>query len=171
VSPMKAAGARAMELTAGIAVAWLTRQAFDYVLYPFVIYKLGVLKGGIAMALLSCAVCLASIKVYDFLKRDWLGIEAVKALRDYKGEDRIRRITAWIMSKGDPVVFVFLSLKFDPFITTAYLRRGRYSGLKGRDAAVFAGSLALGNAYWAFACLAGISLFELIWRKACLLFG
>ena len=167
---VKPVSARAMELTAGIAVAWLVRQSFDYVLYPFVIYRFGVLKGGAVMALLSCAVSMASIKAYDFLKRDWLGIEAIKGLRDYRGESRTRRATAWIMNKSDPVVFVFLSLKFDPFITTAYLRRGRYTGLTGKDAAVFAGSLALGNAYWAFVCLTGISLFETLWRKACLIF-
>lgn len=163
---MKPVGARTLELTTGIAVAWLVRQAFDYVLYPFAIYELGVLKGGAAMALLSLVASIVSIKVYDFLKRDWLGIEAIKDLKTYAGESRIRRITAWIMSKSDAIVFVFLSIKFDPFITTAYLRKGRYSGLTGKDAAVFAGSLALGNAYWAFACFAGISFVEWIWVRA-----
>ena len=167
---MRAAGARAMELTAGIAVAWLVRQAFDYLLYPFVIYTLGILKGGVVMALLSCAASIITIKVYDFLKRDWLGIEAVKELKTYRGDNRIRRITAWIMRKSDPVVFMFLSVKFDPFITTAYLRKGRYSGLTGKDALVFVGSLALGNAYWAFACFAGITFVEWIWVRACLMF-
>ena len=170
VSGLRPVSTRAMELTAGIAAAWLVRQAFDYALYPLVIYKLGLLKGGVAMALFSCAASIVSIKVYDFLKRDWLGIEAIKELKTYAGESKIRRITMWIMSKSDPVVFAFLSVKFDPFITTAYLRKGRYSGLTGRDAAIFVSSLVLGNAYWAFACFGGISFFEWIWGRAALLF-
>jgi hypothetical protein len=167
---LRPARTRAVELTTGIATAWLVRQAFDYGLYPFIIYKFGILKGGVAMALLSCAASIISIKAYDFLKRDWLGIEAIKELKAYAGGSKIRRITAWIMNKSDPIVFAFLSLKFDPFITTAYLRKGRYSGLTGRNAAVFVSSVALGNAYWAFACLAGISFFEWIWSRAVLLF-
>lgn len=168
---LRPAGARALELTAGIAAAWLVRQAFDYALYPFAIYRLGILEGGVAMALLSCAASIISIKVYDHLKRDWLGIEAIKELKAYDGKERIRRATAWIMNKSDPVVFIFLSLKFDPFITAAYLRKGRYGGLRGKDAALFAGSLALGNAYWAFACFTGISIFEWMWSRAAALFA
>ena len=39
--------------------------AFDYALYPFVIWKLGLLIGGISMALLSLITCLLTWWFYD----------------------------------------------------------------------------------------------------------
>jgi hypothetical protein len=55
-------------------------------------------------------------------------------------------------------------IKFDPFITTAYLRHGKFSGMTKRDWTIFMSSLILGNAYWTLACYMGISLFEWGWK-------
>jgi hypothetical protein len=68
--------------------------AFDYVLYPFAIWKLGLLKGGVSMAFLSLVTCLLTLWFYDWSQRDWLGIEAVKQLRDGEAKTRWRRVLA-----------------------------------------------------------------------------
>jgi hypothetical protein len=39
------------------------------------------------------------------------------------------KLTFWILQKSDPVVFLFLSLKVDPFITMVYLRNGAFNGM------------------------------------------
>jgi hypothetical protein len=69
-----------------------------------------------------------------------------------------------ILQKSDPFVFLFLSIKEDPFITTAYLRHGKFSGMSRRDWKIFMGSLLVGNAYWTLACFMGITLVEWGWK-------
>jgi hypothetical protein len=70
------------------------------------------------------------------------------------------------MKKSDSIIFLFLSIKFDPFITTAYLRKGTFSGMSKRDWKIFTGSLLFGNAYWKLACYMGVTLFEWGWKVA-----
>lgn len=152
-------GNRVAELTVGLSANALLVYGFDWVLYPAVIYHYGVWHGGFIMALASFAVCLASFRLYDWSRRDWLGIEAIKKLKE-GGPSRLARLTAWIMNRSEPVVAVFLSLKWDPFITTLYLRHGAYNGLSARDWRIFLLSFAFGNAWWIAAIYLGISAFD-----------
>jgi len=158
-------GAKVGELSVGFTYKRLTDIGFDYFFYPFIIYKFGILKGGVVMTFLSFILCVLTIKFYDWSKRDWLGIEAVKGLRVYDGDKKIGRLTAWFMKKSEPVVFLFLTFYSDPFITTAYMRHGKFNGMSKRDWKIFMGSLLLGNAYWIFVCYTGITLFELGWKR------
>lgn len=153
------------DLAVGISSFGIFGFLFSYVLYPFVIYTFGIFGGGAIMTLLSFLVCFALLRFYDSSKRDWLGLEAVKRLRDYEGESAVGRMWAWFLRKSEPVIFLFLSIKVDPLVTTIYLRRGNYSGMAKRDWAIFMGSLIIGNAYWTVACYVGISLFEWGWKR------
>lgn len=155
---------RVGELSIGYLVNWLIVHAFDYVLYPFVIWKLGLAWGFVVMALLSFVVCVLTLWFYDWSGRDWLGIEAVKQLRDYGGSARWRRWLSWAMRRGDLAACVLLSIKFDPFITTAYMRHGAFNGMSRRDWRNFLVSWFLGNAYWAFVCFGGIQAAQWVWR-------
>ncbi len=157
-------GNRAAELTVGISANALLVYGFDWVLYPVVLYHYGVWHGGFIMALASFAACLASFRFYDWSGRDWLGIEAIKKLKE-GGPSRLARLTAWIMNRSEPVVAVFLSLKSDPFITTLYLRRGAYNGLSARDWRIFLFSVVLSNAWWIAAVYLGISAFDWVLRQ------
>lgn len=161
---LRAYGGRALELVVGIATNHIIDIAFNFFLYPFVIYKLGILKGGAVMTALSFLACIASIKFYDWSKRDWLGIEAIKSLKGYEGSSWFGRLSAWLLRQSDAVIFVYLSINRDPFITTAYLRHGKFNGMNRRDWTVFMTSLILGNAYWTFAVYMGISLIEWVWK-------
>jgi hypothetical protein len=101
------------------------------------------------------------LKLYDWLKRDWFGIEFVKGLRFYDGRSRLRRILAWLLNRSDVLAFVVLSIRYDPFITTAYFRRGQYNGLARRDWWVFLGSGLVSNIAWTFVCYGGLATFGL----------
>lgn len=147
---------RCAELAGGFLTWKAVDYAFDYVLYPFVIWKLGAWVGGAIMAFLSPAFCLLLLRIYDRLGRDWLGIEFVKNLRHYEGTSRWRRELAWLVSRGDGVAFVVLSVKYDPFITTAYLRREAYKAMTRRDWAIFLGSWLVANGLWIAVCAGGI---------------
>lgn len=141
--------------------------AFDWLLYPFVIYQFGLFWGGLIMTCLSCLVCYALLRFYDWTKKDWLGIEIIKTLKETKSKSKMARFSSWILKKGDIASFLFLAIKFDPFITTAYLRQGshKYNGLSQRDWKIFFASLVLGNVYWAVAIFGGISIVEWFWQK------
>jgi threonine/homoserine/homoserine lactone efflux protein len=127
-------------------------------------HQLGIATGGIIMMLLSLVACLAMVKFYDWSKRDWLGIEELKELKEYSGASNAGRLTAWVLRRSEPVIFLFLSIKADPFITMTYLRHGAFNRMKRRDWAILVGSVAVGNAYWAVACWLGISVVEWLWR-------
>jgi len=79
---------RAAELAIGFSAKGLISGSFDWFLYPAVIYWLGIFKGGVVMTILSMLACLAMMKFYDWSKRDWLGIEAIKGIREYQGNRR-----------------------------------------------------------------------------------
>jgi hypothetical protein len=154
---------RLLELAVGLTTNQAIDYLFNFVLYPLVIYHFGLLVGGLVMMLLSFVACLLSLWFYDWSKRDWLGIEAIKGLKDYEGSKSLGRLSGWLLRKSDPVVFLFLSLKYDPFITTAYLRHGAFNGMSRRDWRIFLGSTVVANVYWTLACFMGISLVEWVW--------
>ena len=152
------------ELALGHTVNSLSIWAFDYVLYPYVMWKLGLIQGGVLMAILSLLTCLLTLWFYDWSKRDWLGIEAVKQLRDGEATTRWRRLLAWALAKGDIPACVALSLYFDPFITTACLRRGAFQGMSRRDWCIFFASWFIANGWWALACFGGVELLTHLWK-------
>jgi len=150
-------GKRLAELAGGF-LAWKALEyAIDYVLYPLVIWRLGVWQGGLVMGALSLAACLLLLRLYDYLGRDWLGIEFVKNQRHYQGPSRWRRAMAWLLSRGDGVAFIVLTFKNDPFITTAYLRHKAYAGMTRRDWGVFLASWVISNTFWILVCFGGLS--------------
>lgn len=155
---------RVAELCIGLTTNKLIDYAFDWVLYPYVIYRFGIWMGGVVMTILSLLSCLLSIRFYDWSKRDWLGIEAIKSLKESEGKGGAGRFIAWLLKKGDFLTALVLSVHYDPFITTVYMRHGAYNGMNGRDWRIFMGSLVFGNAYWTLACYMGISVVEWVWQ-------
>lgn len=156
--------ARTAELAIGIFANTAQEYLFDVVLYPLVIYKLGLLRGGAIMSLLSLIICLLLLKLYDWSKRDWLGIEAVKSLKEYEGKSRFGRLLAWALRRGDYVACIALSIRFDPFITTAYMRHGAFNGMNRRDWRIFMLSWFIGNGWWSLFCYAGVETVAGLWR-------
>ncbi len=153
---------RAAELVAGFLTWKVADNAFDYLLYPFVVWKLGPWRGGMLMAFLSLLFCLVLLRLYDRLQRDWLGIEFAKAQRLYTGPKWWRKAIAWLLARGDGTAFVVLSLRYDPFITTAYLRHGAYNGMNARDWRIFFGSWLVANAAWIAVCYGGVSFLKFL---------
>lgn len=155
---------RIAEIALGLSAANIIEYVADYLLYPFVIYNVGILRGGIIMTLVSFTICITGMRFYDWSKRDWIGIEAIKEIKTYKGTKKIGHVTSWVLKKSEPVVFLFLSIKFDPFVTTAYMRHGKFNGMSKRDWTIFMGSLIISNVYWSLACFMGITLVEWGWK-------
>jgi hypothetical protein len=154
-------------LAIGISVnTFVSSYLFDYLLYPFIIWKLGIIRGGILMTALAGIFCYLTFVFYDWSKKDWLGIETLKSLKSYAGAAKLGRMASWFMKQSDPMVMLFLSIKYDAFITTAYMRHGshQYNGLNKRDWTIFGLSLAISNLYWTLASFMGVSLIEYGWK-------
>ena len=137
---------------------------FEYVLYPWVIYNLGKEIGVPVMWFLSFLICWFTLIFYDWAKKDWLGIEAIKEVKEYEGKNIFGRIFAYAMNKGEIPALIALSVKFDPFIAVVYLRKGanNYNGLTKREWKIFLISWVVGNVYWSIAVLTGIEIFDYI---------
>ena len=158
---------RILTLFVGVFVnSVLLNYVYDYVFYPFMIWKLGVVRGGVIMIILSTFVCYLLLLFYDWSKKDWIGIEAIKELKEYGGNSKFAKAISWILKKGDFGIMVFLSIQFDPFITTAYMRHsiGKYDGLTKRDWKIFFSSAIIANVYWTLMSFAGVSVLEYLWR-------
>lgn len=141
--------------------------AFNWVLYPFVIWKFGLIVGGLViMTILSFIICYLTILFYDWAKKDWLGIETLKEVKEYQGTKKAGKIAAWILRKGEIPTLLFMSVKFDPFITTVYMRHGsnQYNGMSQRDWKIFVASWLIGNVYWSVAMYSGVTAVEYIWQ-------
>ena len=123
---------------------------FDYLIYGTTIAVLGPIKGGLLMIAVSFLLDLLLIRFYDWSKTDWLGIEALKAVRDGAATSSFQRTLQWILRKGDAVALVALSFKLNPFNVMLYLRHGAhlYNGMSRRDWLVLIASTLIGNVYW-----------------------
>jgi len=156
-------------LAVGILGNQVLVWSFDYLLYPFVLYNFGLKMGGPLMIFLSFIVCLATLFLYDFLQKDWLGIEMIKKFKTSDAHSRLHQFTSRLLNKSDWFVMILLSLRFDPFITTIYMRKGvnEYNGMKKRDWMIFLTSLTISNLYWLIVVEAGIDFFKYL--RICLL--
>lgn len=152
-------------LAIGLLGNSLIANGFDYVLYPWVIWRLGPLDGAAVMTMASFLICYATLLFYDWAKKDWLGIETVKELREYAGSSRLVRALRWAAAKGEAALLFVLSIWTDPFVTVAYMRHGahQYNGMSGRDWRIFMFSLAIGNLYWSVLLFTSISAAEHAW--------
>jgi hypothetical protein len=124
---------------------------FDYTMYPAIIAWLGAVMGGLVMTAFSALICYLYILFYDWSKKDWLGLELLKEVRDGKEKHgRVAHLVQKIARKGDLVAFFVLSAYTDPFVTTVYLRKmsGSYNGLSPRDWKIFWASVLTANLWW-----------------------
>lgn len=147
----------------GIISSLTADYLFFYALYPFAVWKIGITRGGLLMTALSASACYAAMRIYDRSKTDWLGIKAFKdGLKDYGGH-RVGRFVAGALKKGGPIAFVILSVKFNPFVTTIYLRKDAYAFGCWRDWVIFTGSVMISNVYWIVCMSIGWSALSRIW--------
>jgi hypothetical protein len=155
-------GILAVGILGNYAMVW----GFDFVLYPFIIWKFGLVYGWLIMMVLSAVICLLTLWFYDWAREDWLGIETIKEVKDFEKETGWRKFLAKLMSKSEWLMLVILSIQFDPFITVIYMRRGahKYNGMSKRDWRIFLTSLIIGDIYWSLLAFGGVSVIVWLWH-------
>jgi hypothetical protein len=157
-------------MTAGHLLKKIEELLFDWFLYGTVVAYMNVhfgeLKGSVyaflIMTPLSACICGLYLKVYNWSKKDWLGLEALK---EFKGEsnprNRIEKIAKVLLQKSDIFAFFALSIWGDPFIVTLYLRKKSesYEKLSTKDLKIFWASVLFSNGYWTFRWIVIIKIF------------
>lgn len=141
-------GSRIAEVGFGHALYAAFNWFFDNVLYVFVVYQLGWLRGGALMTLLSMFQCGASLMLYERMRIDWVGAGSIARLSGLPAPTWWQRTLIWADRQGTVFIFVALCVLQDPFITTAYFRGGQFDGLRRRDWQLFLASVLVSNGYW-----------------------
>ena len=75
-----------------------------------------------------------------------------------------QRVILWATRHGDFAIFLALCAFQDPFITTAYFRRGRFDGITARDWRLFLASVFVSNLYWTLRSGAVAAILVGAWR-------
>jgi len=150
----------------GHAANALMVYGFDYLLYPYIVIKCGMVRGGVIMAFLAFVSCWLTMLFYDATKKDWLGIEMLKEAKTYKGTSKIRRWVANIINRSEILTIILLSIQFDAFVATAYMRRGvgKFNGMGKRDWIIFLTSWVISNVYWTVASFFGATMIIRFWN-------
>jgi hypothetical protein len=119
---------------------------------------------------LSFLFCWGYFIIYDYLKRDFLGIEYSKEKMNdiINNQNRvgIKLVIVKILRKSNVILFIFLSIYFNPFVAVAFNRKGNfaYNGLSARDWRLFILSVIISNGFWSTTVFAGISFFDFLYK-------
>ena len=172
---------KAAAVAAGYGIYALLGEMYDTLLWPVVQGAYGI-KGAVGMTLGAVAINFVVLTVYQRQKVDWLGVGVVDALvhRSNQTADRFLahptwtgmflvfparalHLFAWAL-KSPWLGFVTLSLFTDSFITTAFLRQGRFGTLERRDVFVFLASSIVSCGVWVIWNAGVVAVFLQLWR-------
>ncbi|MGE0388041.1 MAG: hypothetical protein AB7Q97_25225 [Gammaproteobacteria bacterium] len=123
---------------------------FDNVLYVYVVYQWGMLRGGAVMTALSFLQCAATLIVYQRMGIDWVGAGLLAQMKRKPEPTRVERLLVWAADRNRVLIFVLLCVFQDPFITTAWFKEGRFDALTRRDWHIFVAAVLVSNLYWIF---------------------
>jgi hypothetical protein len=164
----------------GIYEAW--GFFFDFILWPILQAFYGFL-GIILLILMALILNFIVLLWYQRHKVDWFGVNVLEDIKT-KGhlwvhkvdnhESVIKKVSLyipakilqfmiWLLNKNDIFAFVTLSLWQDSFITTIFLRHGRFDKLDKRDYIIFISSTILSCIGWAILMQVIIIAAKAIW--------
>ncbi len=158
----------------GHSLKRIEEYLFDWLLYGTVVAWATTVYGAVwgyavafgIMAPLSAILCYLYVRVYDWSKTDWLGIERIEEMRNKKTRHWLKRHVKTLLQMGDLPMFVALSVYGDPFIVTIYFRKGShlYNGLSVRDWSIFWASVLFSNAYWTLRWAVIVEVVRAFWH-------
>lgn len=168
-------------VVAGYGLYALFGELYDMVLWPIVQGAYGI-NGAIGMSLGAVAINFVILSIYQRQQVDWLGVSVIDALmsRSTGTVNRFRNhpslagaflfIPAGIIQfltrglKTPWLAFILLSTLGDSFLTTAFMRQGRFGPLERRDIAIFFASSLMSCGFWAVWNAGVVAVFQQLWR-------
>ena len=171
---------KAVCVAAGYGIYTLLSELYDMVLWPIIQGAYGV-NGVIGMSLGAVAINFMVLSVYQRQKVDWLGVGVIDALmrRSTDTANRFRNhpscagaflfIPASIVQfltrglKTPWLAFILLSTIGDSFLTTAFMRQGRFGPLERQDITIFFTSSLVGCGFWVVWNAGVVTVFRQLW--------
>lgn len=149
---------------AGIGSYYFLTWIYDYLVVSACIVYFGLLKGVVIVLFMSIFIDLATLKFYDWFKKDWLALETLKDLEHNK--NFVGKLLNFVHNRNTFITVIVLSLTSNAFVVTTYMRKGSnlYNGLTARDWIIFLSSSLLINVYWAFVVGGGIEFVKEIYK-------
>jgi hypothetical protein len=157
-----------------VASAWglynFSGWIYDYLFWGAMLVWFGNLWGSVWCSLGALVINFFLLRWYQKNEKDWLGVNILEEIKA-KGHEWAERLCnhhrwyvkysiylfaklfqgiIWCLNKNDVFAFLFLSIWKDSFITTAFLRHGKFGELNRRDYAIFLGSTILSTICWSF---------------------
>jgi hypothetical protein len=157
---------QALTVLGGHALYEVFNFSFDWIIWPLVQAK-GGWVGLLLLFVMAYTINLIVLWFYQRMKKDWLGVTVLEEMKvratemAWKNTERggwyqpihvlitgVFKALMWLM-RSDAVTFVAFSCHHDSFVATAFLRKGRFGPLTGRDLVVFTASTVFSCAFWA----------------------
>ena len=130
---------------------------FNYPLYGWVMFKLGLVDGWLVMVAASVVQNIITFWYHENSKVDWL---FAKTARDWESKTTkdsgwFRKITVRITKSRDRrfarfLTFVVASINLDPTIVAAHYRKSHFHGISRHDWSLLFGSVMIANLWWGF---------------------
>jgi hypothetical protein len=162
---------KALIVATGYGIYIFLGQLYDYVLWPIVQGYHG-MTGAVAMSVGAVVTNFIVLHTYQRMGIDWLGTGVLQTLhtRAAKLADRLPALPSRLLRillrlpRSRPLAFLALSVFTDSFLTTAYLRNGRFGPLERKDLAIFAGSSVVSCAAWTLVNEGALTLIKSQWE-------
>jgi hypothetical protein len=136
-----------LHFTAGVLGLQGVSYAFDYLLYPIIIYAFGPIRGTLtlfAAALLLNYVC---IIIYDKIKLDLFGFEKLKEIKTHSHDGGTPTFMHRVLHWGDIPAFIALSW-YDPIAVIYKRQSSEFDGFRSRDYFLLIISTFIGCVLW-----------------------
>jgi hypothetical protein len=146
-----------------LAVGWrlivyeIFNLFFNYPLYGWVMYSLGLGRGWLMMTGFSLIQCAALFWYYDKAKVDWLFADTARSWENGTTENSswFRKIAVRISKSRDTGIagistFILASINLDPVMVAVHYRKNHFCGINFHDWSILIASVAIGNLWWGF---------------------
>jgi len=154
---------------------------YDWILWPIIQIKFG--STGI-LYLTAGAIIGNFLMLIWYQKKsiDWLGVNYLEEIKEkgHKWSEKVSskhnrliktilfipvklfQLIIWLLNKNDIFAFIILSIWYDSFVTTTFLRHGKFGKLNKRDYKIFISSTILGCFVLSVIVGLGIAIFNVI---------
>ncbi len=124
---------KALHFTAGVLGLQGYSYAFDYLIYPIVIYSFGPIQGTLVLFVVALILNYVCIIIYDKIKLDLFGFEKLKEIKAHTKDSGNPSFLHKILHWGDIPAFIALSW-YDPIFAVLYKRKStQFDGFRRRD--------------------------------------
>ena len=173
---------RTVQVMSGWGIYEAYAFAFDFILWPILQSFYGI-AGVILLIFLALIANFLVLLWYQKHKVDWFGVNVLEDIKE-KGHIWVREVDnhknifkkislyiparllqfmIWILNKNDIFAFVTLSIWQDSFITTIFLRHGKFTKLDKRDYIIFVSSTIFSCLIWSVLMQIIITAVKAVW--------